>query len=84
VNSSTVSIYPSSGRGSKSCAFQVSKYRRGAVHRGHHLAERRTVTLRALSHEALIALPRGTGGRTALEEGFAALGRSPRVAFEGR
>ena len=32
--------------------------------------------------EPLIALPRGTGGRTALEAGFAAAGLAPRVAFE--
>ena len=38
--------------------------------------------MRELEREALIALPRGTGGRTALEHGFAAAGRSPRVAFE--
>lgn len=53
-----------------------------AIHRGHHLAKRRTISVRALHDEALIALPRGTGGRTALDEGFAAVGLSPRVAFE--
>ena len=53
-----------------------------AVHAGHRLARRRTVTLRALGDEALIALPRGTGGRTALERGFAAIGLTPRVALE--
>jgi len=53
-----------------------------AVAPGHPLAARRTVTLRALRDEALIALPPGTGGRTALERGFAALGLAPRVALE--
>jgi DNA-binding transcriptional LysR family regulator len=53
-----------------------------AVHRGHRLAARRTVTLRHLRDEPLIALPRGTGGRTALERGFAAAGLAPRVALE--
>jgi DNA-binding transcriptional LysR family regulator len=53
-----------------------------AVHPDHYLANGRTITVRALHHEALIALPRGTGGRTALDEGFAALGLTPRVAFE--
>jgi DNA-binding transcriptional LysR family regulator len=53
-----------------------------AVAPGHRLAARRTVTLRALRDEALIALPPGTGGRTALERGFAALGLAPRVALE--
>lgn len=54
----------------------------GAVAPGHPLAAGRTITVRALGDERLIALPRGTGGRTALEEGFAAAGLSPRVAFE--
>jgi DNA-binding transcriptional LysR family regulator len=53
-----------------------------AVDAGHRLAGRRTVTLRALADEPLIALPRGTGGRTALERGFAATGVAPRVALE--
>src|SRR3954468_1032203 len=53
-----------------------------AVARRHRLAGRRTVAPRALAAEALIALPRGTGGRTALERGFAAAGLAPRVAFE--
>jgi DNA-binding transcriptional LysR family regulator len=53
-----------------------------AVSAGHRLGARRTVTLRALHDEALIALPRGTGGRTALERGFAAVGLTPRVALE--
>jgi DNA-binding transcriptional LysR family regulator len=53
-----------------------------AVNAGHRLAGRRAVTLRALREETLIALPRGTGGRTALERGFAAIGLVPRVALE--
>lgn len=53
-----------------------------AVAPGHRLAGRRTISVRALGDERLIALPRGTGGRTALDEGFAAVGVSPRVAFE--
>jgi DNA-binding transcriptional LysR family regulator len=53
-----------------------------AVARGHRLARRRSVSLRALRDEALIALPRGTGGRTALERGFAAAGLAPRVTLE--
>jgi DNA-binding transcriptional LysR family regulator len=53
-----------------------------AVHREHRLATRRTVTLRQLRDEPLIALPLGTGGRTALERGFAAAGLAPRVALE--
>jgi DNA-binding transcriptional LysR family regulator len=53
-----------------------------AVHLSHPLATRRTITVPALAEEALIALPRGTGGRTALDEAFAAAGLSPRVAFE--
>jgi DNA-binding transcriptional LysR family regulator len=53
-----------------------------AVAPDHRLAARGSVTLRALRDEALIALPPGTGGRTALERGFAARGLSPRVALE--
>ena len=53
-----------------------------AVHPAHRLAKRRSISVRALRDEALIALPRGTGGRTALAEGFAAAGLAPRVAFE--
>src|SRR4051812_17156694 len=49
---------------------------------GRGAAARRTVTLRALRDEALIALPPGTGGRTALERAFAALGLAPRIALE--
>jgi DNA-binding transcriptional LysR family regulator len=53
-----------------------------AVAPGHRLAARRTIAVRALRDEALIALPRGTGGRTALDRGFAAAGLAARVAFE--
>ena len=53
-----------------------------AVHPGHRLARRRTITVRGLRDEPLIALPRGTGGRAALDAGFAAAGLAPRVAFE--
>jgi DNA-binding transcriptional LysR family regulator len=53
-----------------------------AVGPSHRLAAHRAVTLRALREEPLIALPPGTGGRTALERGFARLGLAPRVALE--
>lgn len=53
-----------------------------AVPNGHPLTGRHHVTPRALQDYGLIALPRGTGGRAALEEGFAAAGLSPHVAFE--
>lgn len=53
-----------------------------AVHRGHHLARRQRISARALADEALIALPRGTGGRAALEDRFTADGISTRIAFE--
>ena len=53
-----------------------------AVGPDHRLARERTITFRALAQERLIALPRGTGGRSALDEGFAAVGLSLRVTFE--
>jgi DNA-binding transcriptional LysR family regulator len=53
-----------------------------AVAPGHRLAARASLALRGLRDEALIALPRGTGGRAALEAGFAAAGITPRVALE--
>lgn len=53
-----------------------------AVPEGHPLAGRRAVPLRRLAEQPLIALPRGTGGRTALEDAFAAAGLAPRIAFE--
>jgi DNA-binding transcriptional LysR family regulator len=53
-----------------------------AIHPDHELASRHTISLSALGEQALIALPRGTGGRTALDAAFAAAGLSPRVAFE--
>src|SRR3954451_6659309 len=48
-----------------------------AVAPGHRLAARRTVTLRALRDEALIALPPGTGGRAGAARGLARGARSP-------
>src|SRR4051812_5855269 len=53
-----------------------------AVAPGHPLAGRAAITLRRLADEPLIALPRGTGGRTALDRGFAAAGLHPRIALE--
>jgi DNA-binding transcriptional LysR family regulator len=53
-----------------------------AVRADHRLGGRHAVGVRGLRNEPLIALPRGTGGRTALERGFAAAGLAPRVAFE--
>jgi DNA-binding transcriptional LysR family regulator len=53
-----------------------------AVAPDHRLARRRSVSLRALRDETLIALPSGTGGRAALERGFAAIGLAPRVTLE--
>ena len=53
-----------------------------AVGSDHRLAGRSTISVRALADERLIALPRGTGGRSALESGFKAAGLSPHVALE--
>jgi DNA-binding transcriptional LysR family regulator len=53
-----------------------------AVGSGHRLAGRRTISVRALADERLIALPRGTGGRSALDAGFKAAGLSPHVSLE--
>jgi DNA-binding transcriptional LysR family regulator len=53
-----------------------------AVEPNHRLAGRTTISLRALADERLIALPRGTGGRAALDAGFKAAGLSPHVALE--
>src|SRR4051812_4223133 len=66
----------------RAAATVTGEWLGAAVAPGHRLAARKTVTLRALRDEALIALPAGTGGRTALERGFAALGHAPRVALE--
>lgn len=48
----------------------------------HFLADRRTVNLKELADLPLITLPAGSGIRTALDAGFAAVGHRPRVAFE--
>jgi DNA-binding transcriptional LysR family regulator len=48
----------------------------------HPLARRRSVTLAALVEHPLIALRRGTGGRTALEDACRRAGLAPHVAFE--
>jgi DNA-binding transcriptional LysR family regulator len=53
-----------------------------AVADGHPLARRRTIGIERLAEHSLIALPPDTGGRTALEQGFARAGCRPRVAFE--
>jgi DNA-binding transcriptional LysR family regulator len=53
-----------------------------AVGSGHRLAARSTISVQALADERLIALPRGTGGRSALDAGFKAAGLSPHVALE--
>jgi DNA-binding transcriptional LysR family regulator len=49
---------------------------------GHSLANRRTVKLKDLAGLPLITLPAGSGVRTALDAGFAAVGQRPRIAFE--
>jgi DNA-binding transcriptional LysR family regulator len=54
----------------------------GAVDRTHPLSRRRTIAIDALAEQTLIALPRGTGGRSALERAFARRVLTPRVAFE--
>jgi DNA-binding transcriptional LysR family regulator len=53
-----------------------------AVGSDHRLAGRSTISVRGLADERLIALPRGTGGRSALESGFKAAGLLPHVALE--
>ncbi|MEO3872077.1 LysR substrate-binding domain-containing protein [Nonomuraea sp. B12E4] len=53
-----------------------------AVHRGHALAARDSVTVAELRDLPLISLPVGTGLRTALEEMCAQAGFGPHVAFE--
>jgi DNA-binding transcriptional LysR family regulator len=52
------------------------------VGQDHFLAGRRTVRLTDLAGLPLITLPAGSGIRTALDTGFAALGQRPRIAFE--
>jgi DNA-binding transcriptional LysR family regulator len=54
----------------------------GAVDPTHPLSRRRRITLGALAEQTLIALPRGTGGRSALESAFAGHGLTLRVALE--
>jgi DNA-binding transcriptional LysR family regulator len=53
-----------------------------AVNQDHPLSARRAIGIRALAREPLIALPRGTGGRTALDHALATARVSARVAFE--
>jgi DNA-binding transcriptional LysR family regulator len=53
-----------------------------AVAPGHPLASHRGVALRTLAEHPLMCVPRGTGMRTALEDGCAAIGVEPRVVFE--
>ncbi|MFI0406105.1 LysR family transcriptional regulator [Actinomadura sp. 3N508] len=53
-----------------------------AVGRGHPLARRSTIPLRALADEDLICPPKGTGPRIVLDAACADAGFSPRVAFE--
>ncbi|MFB9907579.1 LysR family transcriptional regulator [Allokutzneria oryzae] len=53
-----------------------------AVSPDHPLADRETITLGELRDWPLICLPRGTGVRTCLDDGCAAAGFTPRVAFE--
>lgn len=49
---------------------------------GHPLAGRRNISLRELADETLIVVPRGTGGRAAIDAPFAGAGLAPRMAFE--
>jgi DNA-binding transcriptional LysR family regulator len=53
-----------------------------AVAPGHPLAARRAVSLRTVVEHPLMCVPRGTGMRTALEEGCAEIGVEPRITFE--
>ncbi|MFG2087550.1 MULTISPECIES: LysR family transcriptional regulator [unclassified Spirillospora] len=53
-----------------------------AAGRGHPLARRSTIPLRALAGEDLVSLPKGTGLRAVLDEACADAGLSPRIAFE--
>jgi DNA-binding transcriptional LysR family regulator len=52
------------------------------VGQDHCLAGRPAVKLKDLADLALMTLPAGSGIRTALDTGFAAVGRRPRIAFE--
>jgi DNA-binding transcriptional LysR family regulator len=53
-----------------------------AVAPGHELASRSSVPVRVLAEHDLIALPRGTGGRTALDAACARAGVAPRIVIE--
>ncbi|MFD8385307.1 LysR family transcriptional regulator [Streptomyces sp. NPDC059679] len=53
-----------------------------AVSRDHELAKRSTIPLDALRDRVLIALPRGAGIRSLLDEACAAAGFTPHIAFE--
>ena len=53
-----------------------------AMHPEHALAERQEVALRMLADEPLICVPRGTGMRSALQDGCATIGVEPHIAFE--
>lgn len=53
-----------------------------AVRRDHPLARRRSIRLAELQDRPLIVMPQGTGLRTALDEGFAAVRLRPRIALE--
>lgn len=54
----------------------------GAVGHDHHLAGQRTVSVEEVRDQPLICLPPGTGLRGAVEAAWAAVGATPRVAFE--
>src|ERR1019366_7200990 len=53
-----------------------------AVSRDHPLAQRKTITLRALAQRKLISLPLGTGMRTYFDQACAAAGVRPHILFE--
>jgi DNA-binding transcriptional LysR family regulator len=53
-----------------------------AVSHRDPLAQRETITLRALGHRKLISLPVGTGMRTCLDDACTAAGLRPHIAFE--
>jgi DNA-binding transcriptional LysR family regulator len=53
-----------------------------AVAPGHELASRSSVPVRVLAQHDLIVLPRGTGGRTALDAACARAGVAPRIVIE--
>jgi DNA-binding transcriptional LysR family regulator len=48
----------------------------------HPLAGKATVTLAALAAHLLVSLPRGTGGRSSLDQACARAGLTPRIGFE--